>query len=135
MLNVTIDNMIKITMICVIGLMLSGCASFGFKTERRSRFVDADANTVYVEYGKEERTEKLPNGAELKFDRKVRVTLPNGKKITLYQTLATSGVRYQSADKKYVFVERGPYCQILEKEFTIYQGLFNKDCTEKKKKK
>ncbi|MFA7171895.1 MAG: hypothetical protein WC340_00530 [Kiritimatiellia bacterium] len=121
-------------MICAICLIINGCASFGFKTERKSRFVDADANTVYVEYGKEERTETLPNGAELKFDRKVRVTFQNGKRITLYQTLAPSGVRYQSADKKFIFVERGPYCQILENGFTIYQGLFNKDCTEKKKK-
>lgn len=122
-------------MICAIATMIGGCASFGFNAERKSRFVDADANTIYVEYGKEERTETLPNGAELKFDRKVRVTLHNGKRITLYQTLATSGVRYQSADKKFTFVERGPYCQILENEYTIYQGLFNKDCTDKKRKK
>lgn len=126
--------MLKIIVICAIGLIIGGCASFGFKAERKSRFVDADANTIYVEYGKEARTETLPNGAELKFDRKVRVTLHNGKRITLYQTLAPSGVRYQSADKKFIFVERGPYCQVLESGHTIYRGLFNKDCTEKKRK-
>jgi len=124
--------MFKILFICSFCILVGGCASFGFKAERKSRFVDVDANAVYVEYGSEKRTETLPNGAELTFNRKVRVTLPSGKRITLYQTLASSGVRYQSADKKFTFMEKGPYCHILENELTIYQGFFNKNCTPKK---
>ncbi len=124
--------MLRVLSLCTLCILISGCAVFGFKADRKSRFVDIDANAIYVEYGMENRTETLPNGAELKFDRKVRVTLPDGKRLILYQTLASSGVRYQTADKKFTFVEKGPYCQILENEITVYQGFFNRNCTKKK---
>ncbi|MDA3923926.1 MAG: hypothetical protein PF904_04415 [Kiritimatiellae bacterium] len=104
-----------------------------FKVERKSQFIDIDANKILVEYGTEEHTEILPNGAEIKFNRKVRVTLYNGKKITLYQTLSTKGVRYHTLDKKFTFVEKGTYCQIFEKNLVIYQGIFSKNLTKKKK--
>ena len=123
--------MYKIFIICIVCATLSGCASFGFKTERKSCFIDVDANKVYVEYGTEQRTETLPNGAELNFNRKVRITLYNGKKITLYQTLAARGVRYATPDKDFVFIEKGAYCQVLERGLVIYQGVFSKNCTKK----
>ena len=124
--------MLRVLIICIVCIIISGCSSFRFKTERKSCFVDIDANKVYVEYGTEERTETLPNGAELNFDRKVRVTLYNGTKIVLYQTLAARGVRYTTPDKSIAFVERGCYCQILEKGIVIFQGIFIKNCTKKR---
>ena len=118
-------------MVCLI---ISGCSSFVFKAERKSQFIDINANTLLVEYGTEKHSETLPNGAEISFDHKVRITLYNGKKITLYQTLTTQGVRYKTPDKKFTFVEKGTYCQVFEGNHLIYQGIFSKNLTKKKNK-
>jgi len=126
--------MLRLFFIFYVCTLFCGCAGLRFKTERKSRFTDIDANMIQVEYGKEKRTETLSNGAELTFDNKVRVTLENGKKFILYQTLARSGVRYQSANKRFIFYEKGQFCQFLEKGVVIYKGMFNKNLTPKKKK-
>jgi len=127
--------MLRVFFLFYICTLFCGCSGLRFKTDRKSRFTDVDANMIQVEYGKEKRTETLANGAELTFDNKVRVTLYNGKKIILYQTLARSGVRYQSADKRFIFYEKGQFCQLLENGIIIYQGMFNKNLTPKKKNK
>ena len=104
--------------------VLSGCASFGFHATRRSTFVDMDGRVLAVEYAKERRTETLPNGLVCTFEGKVRLRLPEGRHIVLYQALAPSGVRYVSANKKYEFVEMGPYCTITFKGDKLYEGFY-----------
>ena len=124
--------MLKKIIICSFGIIICGCSSLSFQADRKSQFIDINSNKILVEYGKEQHTETLPNGAELKFDRKVRITLYNGKKITLYQTLSTQGVRFQTPDKKFIFAEKGSYCRISENNHIIYEGMFNKNLTKKK---
>jgi len=124
--------MLKKIIICSIGIIICGCSSLMFNTERTSQFIDVNANKILVEYATEPHTETLPNGAELKFDRKVRVTLYNGEKIILYQTLSTRGVRFHTPDKKFIFLEKGSYCQLFENNRIIYQGIFSKNLTKKK---
>ena len=96
-----------------------------FKTERKSRFTDVNNNRLTVEYGTEEREEVLSNGAKLRYTRKVRLTLPEGERVILYQTLSPSGVRYQSTDKQYLFIEHGPWCRLTKEGNIIYQGVFS----------
>ena len=103
---------------------LCGCLSVPFDTLRKSRFINMDAEIVAVEYGEEKRTETLPNGLVCTFDGKVRLLLPDKKRITLYQALTTSGVRYVSKDKQYEFIEKGPYCILRHQGATIFEGVF-----------
>ena len=110
-------------------LTSAGCLSFGFKTERKSLFSDVNNNRVFVEYATEKHTETLPNGAELSFDKKIRLTLPDGKRVVLYQTISASGVRYHTLDNEYIFIERGPWCKIIRNRSTLYQGVFRKNCS------
>ncbi len=109
-------------------LITAGCLSFGFKTERKSQFTDINNNTVFVEYATEKRTETLANGTELNFDRKVRITLSNGERAVLFQTISRSGVRYHTPDNKYIFIERGPWCKVIKEGATVYQGVFRNNC-------
>lgn len=109
-------------------LIAAGCFSYGYKTERKSQFTDINNNSVFVEYAKEKRTEKLPNGAELTFNRKVRVTLPDGERKILFQTISSSGVRYHTPDDQYIFIERGPWCRIIKEGVVVYQGVFRNNC-------
>lgn len=102
---------------------LVGCASFRFESYRESHFIDMDGQRLFVEYGKEKRTETLPNGLVCTFDLKVRVAMDDGKKIVLYQALATTGVRYLSEDKRYEFVEKGPYCIMRRDGRPFYEGV------------
>jgi len=101
---------------------LSGCASF--TATRQTRYVDMDGQIVHVEYGKEKRTETLPNGLVCTFEGKLRVKLPDGKRIVLYQSLSTAGNRYVSANKRYEFSELGPYCIIQLDGKRIFQGFY-----------
>ena len=101
-----------------------GCATLFFKVDRSSRFIDMDAQHLRVEYGKEKRTEVLPNGLSCTFDNKVRLTLPDGKRVVLYQALAASGIRYLSANKHYEFIEKGPYCLVRQDGRLIFEGVY-----------
>ena len=76
-----------------IALILTGCASWTFTPTRESRFINVDAEQLWVEYGREKRTETLPSGLVCTYEGKVRLTLPDGSRRVLYQTLATSGIR------------------------------------------
>ncbi len=117
----------KYFLVLCASALLAGCASLCFKTERKSGFTDVNNTVLLVEYGTEERAETLPNGAVLKFNRKVRITLPDGKRIVLYQTLSPSGVRYRSANSEYIFIEQGPWCKLIEDGAIVYQGVFSKN--------
>jgi len=103
--------------------MIAGCASLRFESHRESHFINMDGQRIVVEYGKEKRTETLPNGLVCTFDNKVRIALPDGKKIVMYQALAPSGVRYLSKDKHFEFVEKGPYCIMHRDGRTFFEGI------------
>lgn len=103
---------------------LCGCATVLFKSTREARFIDMDGNILHVDYGKEKRTETLPNGIVCTFDMKVRVKLPDGKRLVLYQIMSASGVRYASADKAYGLFEKGPYCIVSYKGQRVFEGVF-----------
>ena len=109
---------------CVV---LSGCAAWGFTPLRENRFLNMDAEVLTVEYGKEKRTETLPNGLVCTYEGKVRLTLPDGgKPIVLYQTIATSGIRYLSEDKRYEFIEKAPHCMVGREGVIIFEGIFRR---------
>lgn len=101
-----------------------GCATLFFKPLRHTTFIDTDGQRLHVEYGKEKRTETLPSGVTCTFEGKVRVQLPTGKKIVLYQTMTVSGVRYHSSDKRYEFREMGPYCVVSKDREIIFEGVY-----------
>ena len=83
-----------------------------------------DAEVLKVQYGKEKRTETLPNGLVCTFNDKVLLHLPDGKPVVLYQAMTTTGVRYVSANKRYEFHEKGPYCIVTYDGRTIFEGVF-----------
>jgi len=83
-----------------------------------------DGQIVHADYGKEKRNETLPNGLVCTFEGKVRLRLPEGKRIVLYQAISTSGVRYVSANKQYEFTEMGPYCIVSHNGKQIFEGFF-----------
>ena len=93
---------------------------------RENRFFNLDAEILRVEYGKEKRTETLPNGLVCTYEGKGRLTLPDEKRVVLYQTIATSGIRYLSADKRYEFIEKAPYCMVRHEGVTIFEGIFRR---------
>lgn len=108
-------------------LLLSGtggCATHRFKPTRETRFIDMDSNVLHVSYGEEKRTETLPNGLICTFSGKVRIVLPDGKKMVLYQAISTSGMRYLSEDKQYEFLEKGVYCFLLKDGVIIFEGVY-----------
>lgn len=113
------------TKILLALLLLGGCASWrGFKTEYTSRFINMNAETIFVEYARESRTETHPNGLVCTYHGKVRVHLANGTKIVLYQTIATSGNRYLSANKRYEFIEKAPLCALLDGHHVLFEGVY-----------
>jgi hypothetical protein len=101
----------------------AGCATLTFKAKREARFVNMDGEFIRVDYGEEKRTETLPNGLVCTFNAKVRVTLPDGKRVVLYQALSPSGVRYLSASKHYEFIEKGPVCKMSRDGRTLFEGI------------
>jgi hypothetical protein len=107
-------------------LLFAGCATWTFTQLRESHFVNVDAERLHVEYGREKRTETLANGIVCTYEGKVRLTLPDGKRIVLYQTLTTSGIRYHSSDKQYEFIEKAPYCVLRHQGRVIFEGIFRR---------
>ena len=110
----------------LIVAFLAGCASLDFTTLRENRFFNIDAEILNVEYGREKRTETLPNGLVCTYEGKVRLTLPDGKRVVLYQTIATSGIRYLSANKKHEFIEKAPYCMVRYEGETVFEGIYRR---------
>ena len=80
-----------------------------FKPYRVSRFINMDAEVIHAEYAKEKHTETTPDGLVSTFENKVRLTLPDGKRLTLYQSFSPFGVRYVSKEGRHEFIERGIY--------------------------
>ncbi len=109
-----------------IPLILAGCASWTFAPTRENRFINVDAEQLRVEYGREKRTETLANGLVCTYAGKVRLTLPDCERVVLYQTLATSGIRYHSSDKQYEFVEKAPYCILRHQGRVIFEGIYRR---------
>jgi len=105
-------------------LACCGCATLLFEATREAKYVNMDSEVVHVEYGEEKHTEELPNGGSLVFDKKVRLRLPDGKRVILYQTVSPSGVLYASKDKKYLFFERGPCCMLIHDRATVFEGVY-----------
>lgn len=101
-----------------------GCASWRFTSFREQKFSNIDAEILLVEYGKEKRTEILPNGLVCTYEGKVRLHLPNGKRVVLYQTLANVGNRYLSANKRYEFIEKAPYGIVREDGYLLFEGIY-----------
>jgi membrane-bound inhibitor of C-type lysozyme len=104
--------------------MFVGCASF--TTTRQGQYMDMNGQVIHVEYGKEKHTTKLSNGLTFTFENKVRITLPDGDRAVLYETMSTSGLRYASHDEKYVFNEKGPYCLLYVKGQLVFEGLYRR---------
>jgi len=103
--------------------LVCGCASLSFKPYRQTRFVNMDAEVILAEYAKEKRTETLPNGLVSTFENKVRLTLPDGKRITLYQSFSPFGVCYVSKNGRYEFIERGVYCLFYKDGQVAFEGV------------
>ncbi len=113
---------------CFWGAGLCGCATGKAKPPRKTCFIDMDSNVLHVTYSEQKRTEKLPNGLVCTLTGKVRLKLPSGKNIVLYQSLSTSGMRYLSKNKQYEFREKGLYCFLLKDSQVIFEGVY---CREK----
>ena len=111
----------------LLGLVLAGlagCATSRFSATREMNFIDMDSNVLHVSYGEEKRTEKLPNGLVCTFSGKVLLELPDGKRMVLYQTLSSSGMRYQSTNKRYEFREKGVYCFLMKDGKVVFEGVY-----------
>lgn len=115
-------------------LICGGCATMFFHPLRAARFIDMDARVVRVEYGEEPHEEELPNGGTLSFKGKVRLTLPGGGRVVLYQTLTPMGNLYRSKKKDYSFLESGPRCWLSHDGVLIFEGVYCRDSFEQEKK-
>lgn len=105
--------------------LLCGCAALRFDVTRKARFINMDSEILHVDYGSEKRSETLPNGLVCTFEGKVRLLLPgDNRRVTLYQAISTTGVRYVSEDKQLEFIEKGPYCIVLRNGRTIFEGVY-----------
>ena len=111
----------------MLTLLSAGCATWTFRATREARFVNLDAERLHVAYGRERRTETLPNGLVCTFEGKVRIRLPDGRRIVLYQAIATSGMRYVSANKRFAFHEKGPFCAVYQDGQPIFEGVYSRD--------
>ncbi len=103
---------------------LSGCYTSRPGKTRESNFINMDSEVVHVTYSEEKRIETLPNGIVCTFEGKVRLHLPSGKSVTLYQTMTASGVRYMSKNKDYEFIEKGPCCRLFYNGAQIFEGVY-----------
>jgi len=103
---------------------LCGCASMRFKPLRETRFINMDAEVLHVEYGEEKRTETFPNGLTSTFTGKVRLRLPDGKQVILYQTMSSSGIRFVTKNREFEFIEKGFYCLLRHNGRTAFEGVY-----------
>jgi hypothetical protein len=128
MMNRTLGNVLPRTtrLLAAMCLLagLTGCLSGKHEKIRESNFINMDAEILHVTYSQEKRTETMPNGLVCTFDGKVKLRLPSGKTVTLYQAMTASGVRYLSSNKQYEFFEKGPCCRLYFKGQEIFEGVF-----------
>ncbi|MDD4017303.1 MAG: hypothetical protein PHV28_05095, partial [Kiritimatiellae bacterium] len=109
---------------CIALVCLCGCASLRFKPLRETRFINMDAEVLHVEYGEEKRTETFPNGLTSTFTGKVRLRLPDGKRVILYQTMSSSGIRFVTKNRELEFIEKGFYCLLRHNGKTVFEGVY-----------
>lgn len=109
----------RIAPLAISLLLLSGCNSF--ETTFRNSFIDEEGNVVYVESGRLEKDHVFQvaspgNGKMVDYRSKeaVKVTLPDGKRFTAYQTLNTIpiGNMFKSDDEELIYVTNGLMCRI-----------------------
>lgn len=108
-----------------IAIGLSGCASF--KPTREARFINMDAETIRVEYGEEMHDDVLPDGRTFAFKGKIRITLPDGKRVFLYQGLTPTGLLYHSTKRDYSYFEKVPTCWLSHDGELIFEGVYCHD--------
>lgn len=104
-----------------LAVALGGCASF---TPTHSNvFMNEDGFVVGVQNGtrSSEHVFKVispGNGKEVEFSSSlmVKVTLPDGERITCYQTLNTLpiGTMYMTDDKEWIYLTNGLMCRVYE---------------------
>ncbi|MBP5509389.1 MAG: hypothetical protein J6Z49_00555 [Kiritimatiellae bacterium] len=112
---------------CFLAVLVSaiaGCSSP--KIIRTGQYVDMDNDRLHVVYFEKAHTESV-NGVEFPFKEAVKILLPDGKKITCLRTVSPGGMRYRSADNKYMFYEKGPYCILFFGNQRIFEGIFCRD--------
>lgn len=120
----------------VLSIFLTGCAYFSFDAYRVARFVDMDAKIITVEYGEEEHDDVLEDGRKFSFKGKIRITLPDGDRVYLYQGMTQVGMLYHSKKKyDYHYFEKGPYCILSHDGKIIFEGYYCKDQPKQGKKK
>ncbi len=106
-------------------LCFAGCKSFNVK--RTARFIDMDAQTITVEYGEDPNREHSGNGSAFDLNGKIRMRLPSGKKVYLYQTMVQTGILYRSKDLSYSYYEKGVCCALSHDGKLIFEGVYCRD--------
>lgn len=100
---------------------LAGCASFSLS--QTSSFVDEDGNVITVEYGTRSKKHKFEmvspvNGQPIEIASvlMVRVTLPDGERITAYQCFnpIPRGTMYMTEDEHWKYLASGFSCTLYE---------------------
>lgn len=109
----------------ILSTFITGCASFSFEPYRVAKFVDMDARIIQVEYGKEKHDDVLEDGKKFSFEGKIRITLPDGDKIYLYQGMTQIGMLYHSKKSEdYHYLEKGPCCILSHNGEVIFTGYY-----------
>ena len=109
-------------------LFLAGCVSFD--VTRRASYVNMDNERLHAEFGEKVHTETF-RGMDFTFKGIVRVRLQDGNSVVCLQTVSTAGMEYISKDKRYLFVERGPFCILFKDGVRVFEGFY---CRDSKKK-
>lgn len=112
--------------------LLTACSSF--KATRSAQFIDMDANRIRVEYGEELHDDILEDGRKFSFKGKIRLTLPDGDKVYLYQGMTQIGNLYHSEGKSYSYLEKGPWCALSHNGKLIFEGYYCQDRKPKGKR-
>ena len=91
------------------------------------RYSCAQGNSLVAEYF-DGATRMAPNGMPIPGGRVV-LTLADGKKLNLPQTMSGSGIRYANTDESFVFWSKGDTAFVEEgpKQTQTYSGCFGKN--------
>ena len=112
------SSAVKASLIGALALA-AGCASFELR--QSDVFADEEGNVVGVDYGRRSKDHVFMvvspgNGklVEYKSDLMVRITLPDGNRISGYRTLNTFpvGTMYMTDDERWIYLANGFSCRI-----------------------
>ncbi len=112
-------NLLK-TLLWLLPVFLTGCATWTFEAERENQFVDEEHRFLLVEYGRGDVRETeftTPTGVRLPFKSslQVRVTTPEGERFVAYQNMSlVSGNLYLTEDRHWEYWEKGTGCILAE---------------------